>query len=137
MSFDFELDGVADLQESIDDLKDDYGESPVYVVTSGAEYSVFLEFGTRDMPPYPFFRPAIKEFEANPEAFLLKNSDLSSIDDIGSTGELVKSVAQALEKQMTLNATAESGGRSPGTHPDHPQVQSTNLRSKIQAQRIG
>jgi len=89
------------------------------------------------MPPYPFFRPAIREFKANPEAFLLKNTGLNSVADISDADELVESVALALERQITINATASASGRSPGTDAEHPMVESGNLRARISAQRVG
>ncbi len=160
--FDLELDGVTSLQAEIDDLKDDFGSDPVYVVGASASYAVHIEFGRGPIeapegsaipietdsgetifrksvsghPPYPFFRPAIREFKANPQTFLLENSNLSSINDIQSTEQLVESVAFALENQMKTNATAQSSGRSPGTDSDHPAVVTGNLRSSISAVRI-
>jgi len=133
--FDVDIDN-ASVKASLEELKDDFEPEPSFVVESGAEYSVYLEFGTEDMPPYPFFRPAIRELKADPEAFLLKNSELDSLGDIDSTAELVKNTAQALERQIKINATAQAPGRSPGTDADHPQVQTGNLRAKIRARRI-
>jgi len=134
--FDVDIDD-ASVKASLEELKDDFEPEPSFVVESGAEYSVYLEFGTEDMPPYPFFRPAIRELKADPEAFLLKNSELDSLGDIDSTDELVKSVAFALQSQIQTNATAQAPGRSPGTDADHPQVQTGNLRAKIRARRVG
>jgi len=133
--FDVDIDD-ASVKASLEELKNDFEPEPSFVVESGAEYSVYLEFGTEDMPPYPFFRPAIRELKADPEAFLLKNSELDSLGDIDSTAELVKNTAQALERQIKINATAQAPGRSPGTDADHPQVQTGNLRAKIRARRI-
>jgi len=96
----------------------------------------FLEFGTEDMPPYQFFRPAIREFKANPRRFLFENTEYGGLDEIDTADELVKAVAFALESQIKTNATAEASGRSPGVDDDHPQVQTTNLRSKIKARKI-
>jgi len=135
-SFDLDIDTQA-VKERIRQLKDDYSDAPTFVVSSGAEYSIYVEMGTRDMPPYPFFRPAVREFKANPKAFLLKNTELNAISDIDSADELVESVALALEKQIKINATAAAPNRSPGVDPDHPKVQTGNLRARIQAQRVG
>jgi len=134
--FDFDLDGMASLKEAVGDLEDDFVSDTVYVTESGAEYSVYLEFGTEDMPPYQFFRPAVREFKANPRTFLADNTEYGSLSEIDTTDELVKAVAFALESQIKTNATAEAGGRSPGVDDDHPQVQTTNLRSKIKARKI-
>lgn len=136
MDVDLDIEGDIALEEAFDDLQTQGESEAVYVVESGAEYAVYLEFGTEDMPPYPYFRPAIREFQANPESFIRDNTEFAGLNEIDSTDQLVKAVALALESQIKTNATAESGGRSPGTHPDHPQVQTTNLRSKIRARRL-
>lgn len=89
-------------------------------------------------PPYPWFRPAIREFKANPETFLLETTDFDSLTDIQTTDELVASVAVGLQSRMEDNVNAQdpSRDRSPGTHPDHPQRDSGNLTASIQATRI-
>lgn len=135
VDIDLDIDDAA-VRESLRSLRDDWGGDAVYIVVAGVEYAVFLEYGTEDMPPYPFFRPAIREFEANPESFLLENTEFSSLDGIDSADEMVRVVSYALERQMKVNATAEAPGRSAGTHPEHPQVVSGTLRSRIQARRI-
>jgi len=135
-NFDIDVTGIASLRENIDDLEDDFESDAIYITESGASYSVFLEFGTEDMPPYPFFRPALREFRANPEAFLLDNTEYGGLAEIDDTDELVQAVAFALESQIKTNATAASGGRSPGVDADHPQVQTGNLRANIRARRI-
>jgi len=160
-SFDLDIDTQV-VKERIRQLKEDYSSSPVYVVTSGAEYSVSIEFGRGPVeaqdadalrfeneagdiiyrasvsghPPYPFFRPAIRELEANPEAFLIKNTELDGFGDIDSTEELIESIALSLEAQMKKNATAQGTGRSPGTHPEHPKRQSGNLVNDIGYTRV-
>jgi len=126
----------AKVRAQLDKLKEQYDDDPIYVVSSNAEYAIYLETGTRHMPPYPSFGPAVNELRADPEAFLLKNSELDGLGDIDSTEELVKNVAFALESQIKTNVTAAAGGRSPGVDPDHPQVQTGNLRARISAKRI-
>lgn len=101
------------------------------------------------MPPYPFFQPAIREFRADPEAFIFKNSELGSIDEINSTDELIRTIAFSLENQMKKNVTAQGSlDRSPGTDPEHPRsgfvgmfdgrmVRNTgNLRASISAVKV-
>lgn len=133
-SFELDLDDTA-VKERLRDLKDDYADNPVWVVGTNVEYAVYLEFGTRHMPPYPFFRPAVRELEANSEAFINKHTN-SAIDEIGSTDEMVKTVALALERAITQNANAAAPDRSPGTDPEHPQIDTGTLVNSIQAERI-
>lgn len=164
MSNDFSIDvDDAVVRERIKELQDDWGRGATYVVESAADYSIQIEFGRGPVeaqdaealrfenedgeviyrtsvsghPPYPFFRPAIREFKANPEAFILKNTELSALDGISSASEMIRTVSYALESQMKRNANANQSGRSPGTHPEHPVVQTGNLVARISAKRVG
>jgi len=135
---DFSIDmDTATVQANIDELKERFEGETIYVVGTNVEYGVFLEFGTRDMPPYPFFRPAVREFKANPERLIRRHTGFTSIDQIPSEQALVEAIANALSEQMTNNASALSGGsRSPGVKPDHPIRQTGNLAGSIQAIRL-
>lgn len=136
-NFDIELSGTGEVQRELESLRDDYASEPVYVVGDSTEYGIYLEFGTRDMPPYPWFRPAIRELKANPKQFIVRNSNFNNFGEIESTKQLVEATAFALEAQMKKNVTAQgSVSRSPGTKPDHPKVQTGNLRDSISAVRI-
>jgi len=132
---DIELDlNTATVEANIDELKERFEGETVYVVGTNVEYGVFLEFGTEKMPPYPFFRPAIREFKANPERLIRRHTGFTSIDEIPNEDTLVKAVATSLSEQMTNNASALSGGaRSPGVDPDHPKRVSGNLAGSISA----
>lgn len=134
---DFELDisGYAQLQEKLAELKQKGESESEYRVVANAEYAVYLEMGTRHMPPYPFFQPAIREFQASPESFVRKHTG-RSFEEAESTDQVVRWVADALEAQMKMNATAGAPDRSPGTNAEHPKVQTGNLRASIRAQRI-
>ncbi len=74
----------------------------------------------------------MREFEANPETFILKNSALDSMDAIESTDDAVEAIATAIQAQVRRNANANRSGRSPGTHPDHPVVDTGNLVARVQ-----
>jgi len=138
MRLDAELDGLQATAQAFRDLEERYdGDGVTYVVGSGVEYGVYLEFGTEDMPPYSWFRPAIREFRANPESFLLDNTGFGSIGDIDTTQELVETVAISLENRMKDNVNAQkSSDRSPGVDPDHPKRDTGTLTASIQAVRI-
>jgi len=128
---------TAKVQANIDALKERFEGETIYVVGTNVEYGVYLEFGTRDMPPYPFFRPAVREFKANPERLIRRHTGYTRIDDIPSEQALVEAVANALSEQMTNNASALSGGtRSPGTDAEHPKRQTGNLAASISATRV-
>lgn len=157
---DLELDGVKSLRGTIDTLEERWTTESVYVVGTDKEYGVTLEFGRGPIeaedgsalrfedasgntifrkrvsghPPYPWFKPAVREFNANPEQFIRANTDFNSIDAIQSADKLVTTVAVALQTQMEKNASANtSSDRSAGTHPDHPQRDTGALVASIQA----
>jgi len=139
MKIDAELDGLQATAQAFRELEEQYdGDGVTYVVGSGVEYGVYLEFGTEDMPPYSWFRPAIREFRANPERFIMDNTDFGSIDDIETTQELVEAVAISLENRMkdNVNAQKASADRSPGVEDDHPMRDTGTLTASIQAVRI-
>jgi len=133
-----DLSGVEQLKEEIEDLKDSYGDNPVWVVGTNVEYGVYLEFGTEDMPPYPWLLPATEEFKRDPEGFITDTTAVQSIDEIPSTDALVKVVANGLANRATDNVNAQdpSGDRSPFTHPDHPKRDTGNLTADIGAIRV-
>jgi len=160
---DFSIDAdTSTVEVSLQELKGDWEDPPIFKVESGARYSVYIEFGRGPVeaqqadalrfedengdiiyrtsvsghPPYPFFRPAIREFKANPETFILKNSELDALDGIDSANELIRIVARSLESQIKTNATAGAPNRSPGTDSQHPKVQSGNLRARIVSRRV-
>jgi phage gpG-like protein len=132
-----DLSGVPRIREALEDLKDDYESNAVYAVGTNTEYATYLEFGTRKMPPYPFFMPAVREFQANPEAFITDNTGFSGIDEIGDTDTFIRAVATALKTQIEKNANAAGAtDRSPGTDPEHPKVDTGNLRASIDVVRV-
>ena len=90
------------------------------------------------MPPYPWFRPAIKEFQADPENFIEENTDYQSIDAIPTADKLVEALAFALQSKMEDNVNAQdpSRDRSPGTDPEHPKRDLGTLTNSIKATRI-
>lgn len=131
-----DISGFSELEEKFSDLQRRGDGDRRYTVGTNVEYAIYLEMGTRHMPPYPFFRPALFELEADPEGFILDNTNYSSIEEIPTANELVDALAFALERQLKANATAGDNDRSPGVHPDHPKVQTGNLRASISAVRI-
>lgn len=134
---DLSLDGIGPLRERLAELEDDVESDAVYVVGDNTSYGVHLEQGTEFFPPYPWFRPAIREFQANPEGFIRDNTGYSSIDEIPTADALVEAVAHALQSQMEANVSAASASdRSPGVHPEHPQVDTGALKASINATRV-
>ena len=119
------------------ELKERGEGDAVYVTGTNVEYAIFLERGTEDMPPYPFFGPAVREFQAQPESVIRRNTGYNSIDEIPTTNEVVEAAAEAIANQATKNASALGGGsRSPGVDADHPKRVTGNLAADISAVRV-
>jgi len=98
--FDLELEGFERVLESLGDIEDDIRGAGTVTVGTGVEYAVYLEFGTSDMDPTPFFRPALAELRVQGvEGFIATNNDLTveQIDDLDS---LVEVVALSLERRI-------------------------------------
>lgn len=137
--FDVELQGSNELRVDLGELEDAGTTDRAYEVGTTVEYGQFLEFGTRDMPPYPWFRPAIRELEANSRDFVGSSDavDLDGIEDARNAGVIVKAVAASLARQMERNVSADSAaGRSPGTNPEHPKRDTGTLVNSIGFSRI-
>ena len=122
--------GIDDLADTFRDLKTRYADGVVYVTGTNVEYSVYLETGTENMEPYPFLFPAMRDVARSWEKY-------GDSDDIDSTEALVKAVAFDIEAQAKKNVrAATAAGRSPGTHPAHPEVQIGNLIGSIRTERV-
>lgn len=126
--------GLSSTVAGLEDLVDEVAGAPVYLVGTNVVYGVHLEFGTSRMRSYPWLRPAVAEFNANPRRFVRRMTG-KRVDGLGSTDDVVATVALALEKRMTQNVTAGSD-RSPGTHPEHPRRDTGNLAADISAVRV-
>ncbi len=136
MDIDLDISGHRQIQEELDELEDDWSDSPEFVIENTAEYAHYLELGTRYMPPYPYFGPAINEYMADPNALVRKNQgvDLSSAETVD---ELLLLIVTSINQQIQANLrAAASSGRSPGVHPEHPKVQTGNLLNSQNWRRL-
>lgn len=136
MDIDLDISGHQSIQEELSELEDDWSDSPEFVIENDAEYSRFLELGTRKMQPYPFFRPALNEYMAGPNQLVQKNQgvDLSSADTID---ELMLLIVVSINSQIEANLrAAASTGRSPGVHPEHPKVRTGKLLNSQSWKRV-
>lgn len=160
--FDIEIDAQS-TRDALSDLEDKWTSERVYIVGTDVDYAVYLEFGRGPVTPdsadalqfededgntiyraraeghrpYPFVRPAVREFKANPEDFVTDNTGFQDFAQIPNGDTLVKAVANALATQMEKNASADSAtDRSPGTHPEHPVRDTGTLVASLGAQRV-
>lgn len=159
-----DIDGLDRLEERLDHKQRAVEADAVFEVGTDRDYGVVLEFGRGPITPedaealkfededgntifrkrveghqpYPWFRPAINEFKANPKQFIRENTDFESLDELDTAAELVATVAAALQSKMEDNVNAQdpSRDRSPGTHPDHPKRDTGTLTASISAQRL-
>lgn len=163
VTIDLDLEGVDALEQHLEELQDRFDGDAIWVSGTNEEYGIILEMGrgpieapegsaipieTEDgtifrqrvsgHPPYPWFRPAIREFKANPEQFIRDTTEFDSIDAIPTTNALVEAVATGLANRMQDNVNAQdaSADRSPGTDPLHPRRDTGTLTNSIKAIRI-
>ena len=124
-----QLAGFSRLLSDLDDLRDLIKASGGWVVGTSTEYGFWLEVGTRDMPAYPWLRPAVRD--------VVENEADQLADEAASTEGFVKRLALAIERQAKENVSADRGNdRSPGTHPEHPTRQSSTLVNSIKAVQL-
>jgi len=95
----FELSGLDRIERRLEDLRDDWDDSPRYLVGSAVEYAVYLEYGSSKMDPKPFFRPALAEARADLEGFIADNTRKRA-EEIDTARELVRTIALALERRV-------------------------------------
>jgi len=101
--FETELESFERVLESLNDIERQLDPGEPVVVGTAVSYSVFLEFGTSDMDPKPFFRPALAELRVKgiegfiEESGILRTAEFSDIED---AGEVVDALALALERRI-------------------------------------
>lgn len=98
--FDVEVESFERVIESLNDIEDDIRGAGTVTVGTGVKYSIWLEFGTSDMDPKPFFRPALAELRAKGVERFLENNTNLSVEQIDDLDSLVKVVGLALERRI-------------------------------------
>lgn len=83
------LDGVADLEVTLEEISDRWSETVVYSVGTNVEYAIYVEYGTHDQQAQPYLRVAAERTRRQLPA-LAEEAD--SIED------LVESAAQLVER---------------------------------------
>jgi hypothetical protein len=100
--FETELESFERVLESLNDIERQLDPGEPVVVGTAVQYSVFLEFGTSDMDPKPFFRPALAELRVKGVEGFIEGSGVLRSDDLGDVDpdDLVDALALALERRI-------------------------------------
>jgi len=127
-----DVNGLAEVQEELEDLQDDYGDTTTRYVGSNVEYAPVLEYGSAphtitgnpylyfenqdgqlirkrsvDHPgtqPYPHWRPAKAAASRTPLRYIRENLGVSE-DAIQDTPTLVRLLSLALERDVKERIT--------------------------------
>lgn len=99
-TFDAELTGLTSLVDELDDIEDRWAGESHWLVGTGVEYAVYLEFGTRDMDPRPFVGPVVNEVRTQGIDGFLRANTRTSVDAITSADGLVRALALAMERRI-------------------------------------
>lgn len=89
--FDLELEGLSETIEDLERLEERWTGQQQWLVGTSVEYAIYLEFGTSEMDPKPFFRPAVDRVQS-------KIEDIA--DGADSIDDLLSRVAIALEREV-------------------------------------
>jgi len=101
--FETELESFNRVLDSLNDIERQLDPGEPVVVGTAVQYSVFLEFGTSDMDPKPFFRPALAELRVKgvegfiKDSGILRNKEFSDVED---ADEVVDALALTLERRI-------------------------------------
>lgn len=94
-----DLDGLEETYEALDRLEDRWTGGGRWVVGTGVEYAIYLEFGTRHMDPKPFLRPAVTELQRGVGQFIRANTN-TTLEEIDDVEELLRTIAFGLERRI-------------------------------------
>jgi len=98
--FELELEGFQNLVEALNDLEADLESDTSWVVGTAVNYSVFLELGTSDMDPKPFFRPALGELRAKGVEGFIRDHTQTTVEALDDVDQVVAALALALERRI-------------------------------------
>lgn len=90
----------------------------VYIVGSNVEYAIYQEMGTSNMPAQPFLRPAVRDWQRDPDAYISRHTNHDG--DFESIDELIRVSALAIERDASERAPADTG----------------NLQGSIRSERV-
>jgi hypothetical protein len=110
--FETELESFNRVLDSLNDIERQLDPGEPVVVGTAVNYSVFLEFGTSDMDPKPFFRPALAELRVKGVQGFIESSGIlragKEFSDVDDAGEVVDALALTLERRIKQIITEKS-----------------------------
>jgi len=98
--FELELEGFERVIESLNDLEADLDSERSMLVGTAVNYAVFLELGTSDMDPKPFFRPAIAELRTSGVEGFIRDHTNTTVEALDDVDQVVTAVGLALERRI-------------------------------------
>lgn len=98
--FDHNLDGLEQHIADLEREQERWEGGDAWFVGTAVEYSVYLEFGTSKMDPKPYFRPTLHEVEARGVPGFIRQHTATTVEEIGSIDELIRTLAFALERRI-------------------------------------
>jgi len=98
--WELELEGLENVIESLNDLEADLDSDRSYLVGTAVNYGIFLELGTADMDPKPFFRPALGELRAKGVEGFIRDHTETTVAALDSVDQVVAATALALERRI-------------------------------------
>jgi hypothetical protein len=93
------LRGLAEVEQTLRRQRERWDDAPRFVVGTGVEYAVYLEFGTSQMDPKPFFAPVLDEARGDIPAFINRHTRTDAAS-IRSAEDLVETLALAVERRI-------------------------------------
>ena len=98
--FDLALNGVRAAIDRLEEVEDDIETVGSFIVGTGVEYSVYLEFGTSKMDAKPFFRPALNEVRAQGVDGFIRHNTRTSVSAQDDASDVLRILALALERRV-------------------------------------
>jgi len=106
--FSLDLGGFERAFEEIDDQLEEVKTQQRYLVGTAVEYAIYLEAGTADMDPKPFFRPAINEVRLEGVDGFIRHNTRTSVDELDTADDVLRVLALALERRVKEIITKKS-----------------------------
>lgn len=110
--------GIESVASEIDETAADI-ENVDYIVGTNVPYGFWLEVGTEDMPPYPWFEPAIED--------VMSGRADEIVDEADSIEDAIRDIAFAIEERAKYYT--DDG-------PPGPDKVTGNLHNSIVARRL-